>query len=89
MAVSGGGQQAAAGQQPAAVLVGGTRWKLAGERQNALPCTKLNGNKTKPKLSKRETHLGLGKKENSRRSTCWRRLRLPALGNGATREWGA
>jgi hypothetical protein len=65
MAVSGSGQQAAAGQQPAVVLGGGTRRKFAGERQNALPCTKLDGNKTKPKLRKRETHLGLGKKENS------------------------
>jgi hypothetical protein len=65
MAVSGSGQQAAAGQQPAVVLGGGTRRKFAGERQNALPCTKLDGNKTKLKLRKRETHLGFGKKENS------------------------
>jgi hypothetical protein len=65
MAVSGGGQQTAAGQQPAVVLGGGAHRKFAGVRQNALPCTKLDENKTKLKLRKRETHLGLGKKENS------------------------
>jgi hypothetical protein len=58
-------RQAAARQQPAALLGGGTRRNFAGERQNALLCTKLDGNKTKPKLRKRETHLGLGKKEIS------------------------
>jgi hypothetical protein len=46
-------------------LGGGARRKLAGERQNTLACTKLDGNKMKLKLRKRETHLGLGKKENS------------------------
>jgi hypothetical protein len=64
-AASGGDQLMAAGQRPAATLGGRARRKLIGERQNALPCTKLDGNKTKPKLRKRETHLGLGKKENS------------------------
>jgi hypothetical protein len=65
MAASGGGQRTAAVQWPAAVLGGGACWKFTGERQNALPCTKLDRKKTKPKLRKRETHLGLEKKENS------------------------
>jgi hypothetical protein len=63
--VSGGGQRTAAGQRPATALGGGARRKFAGECQNAIPCTKLDGNKMKSKLRKRETHLGLGKKENS------------------------
>jgi hypothetical protein len=64
-AASGGDQLMAVGQRPATALGGRAHWKLTGERQITLPCTKLDGNKTKPKLRKRETHLGLGKKENS------------------------